>query len=119
MTNNKNSTRYYSSKQEKKVAKKLGGKQVVNSGAPSFVAGDVTTDLFLIECKTSTSQKQSVSIKKEWISKNADEAFAMGKFYSAVAFDFGDGINNYIISEQLFKYLNEKLMEDEYENSRN
>lgn len=29
-------TRFYSNKQEKKVAKTVGGKQVVNSGATSF-----------------------------------------------------------------------------------
>ena len=30
---NKNSTRYFSNKQEKHIAKELGGKQTANSGA--------------------------------------------------------------------------------------
>ena len=33
---NKNSTRYYSSKQEKKIAKTVDGKVQVNSGATLF-----------------------------------------------------------------------------------
>lgn len=34
---NKNSTRYYSNRQEKQVAKSIGGKQTPNSGATKFV----------------------------------------------------------------------------------
>ena len=34
---NKNSTRYYSNKQEKRVAKTLNGKKQSNSGATAFV----------------------------------------------------------------------------------
>ena len=112
MTNNKNSTRYYSSRQEKKVAKKLGGKQVANSGAPAFVAGDVCTDLFLIECKTSTTLKKSFTVKREWFEKNKEEAFAMGKDYNAVVIDFGDGEQHYIIDERLFKKLLTYLKEE-------
>ena len=103
MTANKNSTRYYSSRQEKRVAKALGGKVVANSGAPAFVAGDVKTDTWLIECKTCVSPKQSFSIKKDWLEKNAEEAFAMNKLYNALAFDFGDGDMYYVIDEKTFK----------------
>ena len=95
-------TRFYSSKQEKKIAKEVGGKQVANSGATTFNKGDVTTDSFLIEAKTCTKAKKSFTVKKEWIEKNQEEAFAMGKLYSAVAIDFGEGENYYIISQKLF-----------------
>lgn len=105
-------TRFYSNKQEKAVAKAVNGKQTSNSGATAFSKGDVRTDLFLIECKTSTTQKKSVSIQKEWIDKNKEEAFAMGKLYQAIAFDFGDNKNYYIIDESLFKRLIE-FMENE------
>ena len=47
---NKKPTRYYSSKQEKQVAKISGGKKVANSGATTFYKGDVSTDKILIEC---------------------------------------------------------------------
>jgi integrase len=46
------STRLYSNKQEKEVAKKVKGSRVPNSGAAMFYAGDVITQHFLIECKT-------------------------------------------------------------------
>lgn len=98
-------TRYYSDKQEKHIAKALKGKKVANSGATAFNKGDVITSSFLIEAKTCTSPKKSFSIKKEWLEKNEEEAFAMNKPYSALAFDFGDGDQHYVISERLFKQL--------------
>ena len=82
-------TRYYSSKQEKAVAKKFDGKQTKNSGATLFDKGDVTLDKWLIECKTKTSISESISIKKEWLEKNNKEAIFEGKDYSALAFNFG------------------------------
>lgn len=106
-------TRFYSNKQEKQVAKALSGKKIANSGATTFEKGDVKTELFLIECKTCIQEKQSFTLKKEWFIKNEEEAFAMGKLYNALAFDFGDGDTRYIISEDLFKYLNKKLLEVE------
>ena len=51
-------TRYYSSKQEKAVAKVIGGRTTANSGATDFSGkGDILTsgnyeESFLIECKT-------------------------------------------------------------------
>ena len=97
-------TRFYSNKQEKKVAKALGGKQQSNSGATTFNKGDVVTDDWLIECKTATSEKQSFSIKREWLEKNKEEAFAMNKSHHALAFDFGDGGDvYYIVDEKTFK----------------
>ena len=108
-------TRWYSNKQEKQVAKAVGGKQVSNSGATAFHKGDVVTDLFLIECKTVTKEVKSVSIKHDWILKNEEERFAMNKQYSAIAFNFGDSSENYyIIDEQLFLTLTKLLKEENY-----
>lgn len=106
-------TRFYSSKQEKAVATAVGGRQVVNSGATAFSKGDVQTDDFLIECKTSCSEKQAFSVKREWLDKNDEERFAMGKSYSALAFDFGTGKRYYIIDEKLFVKLTELLKKEE------
>lgn len=112
------STRKISKKMESRLAKTLGGKRQSNSGATPFQKGDVMTKLFAIEAKTSVTPKQSISIRKEWMDKIRREAFAMGKPYSAVAFDFGTGsLGNretfYIIDEQLFIKLHEKLEEEE------
>lgn len=98
-------TRFYSNRQEKQIAKAVGGKQTANSGATMFSKGDVRTKQFLIEAKTCVSEKQSFSIRKEWLEKNEEEAFAMNKPYSALAFDFGDGVQHYVIDEGLFKKL--------------
>ena len=102
-------TRFYSNRQEKRVAKATKGKQTANSGATKFSKGDIRTATFLIECKTSVSEKQSFTIKKEWLEKNKEEAFAMNKPYSALAFDFGDNENHYVIDEKLFKLLLEYI----------
>lgn len=105
MTYNKKSTRYYSERQEKRIAKAVNGRVVPNSGAITFGAGDVTTDEWLFEAKTCTTEKKSFSIKREWIDKNREEAFAMGKAYNALVIDFGDGEQFYLLDEKTFLSL--------------
>lgn len=103
-------TRFYSSKQEKAVAKAVKGKQVANSGATAFNKGDVRTEEWLVECKTSTTAKASFSIKREWLEKNREEAFAMGKYYNALCFDYGNGGQRYyIVDEKTFLKMKEAL----------
>ena len=117
MVNKKNNTRYFSNKQEKHVAKAVGGKQTANSGATMFSKGDVTLNDWLLECKTKTSPSQSISIKKEWLDKIEEEAFSMNKHHSALVFNFGDlhnAQNYYIINEQEFKRFLE-LEANDYE----
>ena len=58
-------TRFFSSRQEKTVAKSLGGRPTANSGATRFGGGDVTTENVLLECKTCTKEQKSFTIKKE------------------------------------------------------
>ena len=106
-------TRFYSNKQEKAVAKVVGGKQTANSGATAFNKGDVSTENWLLECKTSTTEKASFSIKKAWLEKNKEEAFAMGKDHNALCFDFGDAKRYYVIDEKTFKQLMEAEIEKE------
>lgn len=96
-------TRDFSSEQEKHIAKVTGGKVTPNSGGTKFGAGDVLTDLFLIEAKTCMSVKQSFSIKKEWIEKMKEQAFAIGKQESVLAFQFEpNGKNYYVLDERQF-----------------
>lgn len=97
--------RFYSKKQENKIAETLGLKRTPNSGATLFQKGDVAGEDVLIECKTLTKQQKSHTIKKEWLEKNQVEAFSRGKSLSALAFDFGDGENYYILNEQDFLNL--------------
>lgn len=110
---NKQSTRYFSSRQEKKVAKAVGGKQVANSGATKFSKGDVRSENWLYECKTKVKESQSITIHKEWLEKNEEEAFAMGKYYNALVFDFGDnGKRYYVVDEKTFLTMKQAMEED-------
>ena len=108
-------TRYYSSKQEKAVAKATGSKVVANSGATMWKKGDVSNDnlSILIECKTKTSDSKSFTIKKEWLDKNLQESIFMGKDYSILAFNFGPNKQNYYVLDELtfqefIKYLEKR-----------
>ena len=107
-------TRYYSKRQEKKVAKAVNGKRQSNSGATAFAKGDVVTTDWLIECKTKTKDCSSFTIKEDWLLKNEEEAFAMGKNNSALCFDFGPSANKryYVISERLFQHLQNYMEEN-------
>lgn len=109
----KKSTREYSRAQEERVAKALGGKVVANSGATAFNKGDVILDDWMIECKTVTKEREQVTIKKEWIDKNKQEAIGSGKMFQALAFDFGDGEDFYIINERMMQILVRLLDEQE------
>ena len=109
-------TRKYSKAQETRVAKATGGKRQANSGATMFRKGDCFNDDFLIECKTAMTEKASMSIKADWIEKLKEEAFAMGKRFWAVAFNFGGLQNNqnfYIIDEATFIRFQELLRREE------
>ena len=108
-------TRFYSNRQEKKVAKAVNGRQTANSGATAFQKGDVVSSRFLIECKTKTTDSKSFTVQEEWLLKNEEEAFAMRKDNSALCFDFGPSANKryYIISERLFNILKNYLEEEQ------
>lgn len=107
-------TRHYSSRQEQSIAKAVNGRTTKNSGATMFQKGDVTTDDWLLEAKTCTSDKKSFSLKEEWFEKNKQEALFMDKNYSAVVFNFGPGKKNYYVIDEL---TFQELLE--YQNTRN
>ena len=110
---NHSSMRYFSAVQENNIAKNIGGKTTVNSGGSYFAAGDITTNDFLIEAKTTTKPKDSFSIKKEWLTKNNLERMQLGKPYCALAFQFApNSPNYYVIDENLFKKLLEYMEGD-------
>lgn len=100
-------TRKHSSKQEKYVAKQLGGRVQPNSGATPFLKGDVTVGSdWLVECKTQMTNKKSISIQKQWLDKLEEERFAMRKANKVLAFNFGPEESiYYILDEKTFKQL--------------
>ena len=114
---NKEATRYFSNKQEKEVAKMLGGNQTPNSGATGFVKSDVILDnLMLIECKTKTKESNSFSINRDWIEKNELERKEMHLPYSCLVIKFNpdDNYNSnyFVINSKLMKMLVEHLKEE-------
>jgi len=107
--------RKYSKLQETNISKAVKGKVQSNSGATNFMKGDVDANMFLLEAKTQVTEKKSMRIMKEWISKIKEESFAMGKPFWSVVFNFG-GLGNkenyYIIDEKLFVKLMNMLKEE-------
>jgi hypothetical protein len=63
--------------QEKGVAKRLGGQLTVSSGNKWFDKGDVKTDRYLVECKT--TGKLSYAIKSSELRKIETEALLEGR----------------------------------------
>lgn len=111
MNERKLNTRFFSSQQEKQIAKVVGGRTTPNSGATKYQKGDVSTagvdeNSWLFEAKTCMTHKQSFSIKKKWLEGIKEEAFQAGKMNYAVVFNFGPNEENYyILSEKKFKEL--------------
>jgi hypothetical protein len=109
------STRHYSDIQEKEVCRALGAIQQPNSGAGHWRKGDciLKEASLLLECKTSTSEKKSFSIKREFLEKNKQEALSSRLMNGCLCFDFGPGTDRYyVIDEKMMKFLVEKLKED-------
>ena len=104
-------TRYFSDKQEKHIAKVTGGRVQSNSGGTKFGGGDVHTDKFLIEAKTPEIERKSFTIMKEWLEKMKEQAFEQGKEEAVLAFRFSpeDKTDMYVLNEQQFlEYLRYK-----------
>ena len=101
----KNTTRAKSSQQEKRIAKAMGGKQVIGSGSTPFLKGDVIAGNLFIEAKTKMEPSKSISVKKEWLEKAKAQALATRKSDYAVAISFGDPKEYYIIEDTLMEEL--------------
>lgn len=105
-TKNKSSTKFYSNAQESYIAKLLHGSLVPGSGSPHFCVGDVLTQNWLVECKTSVKKKSSFAIKEAWLIKHERERIEAQKPYGCLAFQFEpEGENYFILSERMFKKI--------------
>lgn len=72
-------TRKLSNTQEKRLAKNIGGRQVIGSGSTPFLKGDVITSDLFIEAKTKAVESKSISVKKAWLEKAQEQAYSMRK----------------------------------------
>ena len=102
---NKESTRYKSNQQEKRIAKAMGGRQVIGSGSTPFLKGDVIAGKLFIEAKTRVNPSKSIKVNKEWLEKAREQAYSSRKEDYAVAISFGDGRDYYIIEDRLMEEL--------------
>lgn len=102
---NKESTRYKSNQQERRIAKSIRGRQVVGSGSTPFLKGDVVTSNLFIEAKTKAQESKSITVKKEWLEKAKEQSYSMRKEDYALAISFGDTKDFYIIEDRLMEDL--------------
>lgn len=98
-------TRKLSDKQEKRLARNIGGRQVIGSGSTPFLKGDVITSDLFIEAKTKAVESKSISVKKAWLEKAQEQAYGMRKKDYALAISFGDGKDYYVIEDSLMEDL--------------
>lgn len=84
----------------------------MNSGAIWFNKSDVVSKNFRVEAKTRTKPSKSFTIKKEWLDKIEKEAFLTGKI-PTLAFSFGDGKDYFVLTDEDFYMIAEKLGEVE------
>lgn len=101
----KPSTRKKSSQQEKRIAKAMGGKQVIGSGATPFLKGDVIAGQLFIEAKTKMEPSKSITVKKDWVDKAKAQALSTRKSDYAIAISFGEPKEYYIIEDSLMEEL--------------
>lgn len=103
-----------SHKQEKEIAKFLGGKVQSGSGGTAFGGGDVHTDTFLIEAKTTTYHRNQIQLREDWLLKMYHQAFEQRKPHAALAVRFDpNGQDFYLISADLMKRLVDMLEREE------
>ena len=81
--------------QEDRVAKKLGGKSQIASGALYFAKADVRTDKFLCECKT--TERSSYSLKLATWNKVYLEALKDSMRISIMQIDLEGGMTSLIV----------------------
>lgn len=101
----RNSTRAKSSQQEKRIAKAMGGRQVIGSGSTPFLKGDVIAGNLFIEAKTKMEPSKSITIKKEWLEKAKIQALATRKENYTVAISFGEPKEYYIVEDTFMEEL--------------
>lgn len=99
------STRKKSNQQEKRIAKAMGGKQVIGSGSTPFLKGDVVAGKLFIEAKTKMVPSQQITVKKAWVDKAKEQSLSMRKEDFAIAVSFGDPKEYYLIEDSLMEDL--------------
>jgi len=124
------STKKFSNMQEKRIAKKLGGKTQPASGALPIASlkSDVKVTnsedwKVLISAKTSMVKnhqagKRSFTLKKEWLEEVKHQAFEGGYDFGVVSISFDNRQDFYILEDVDFENMLKALHEYEAEINR-
>lgn len=91
--------------QEERIAKLFSGARTTQSGGGKWKKGDVLSDSFLIECKTTVTEKTAYSIKKEVLDKADSQRREMMLPFYAQAFTFGDDKDFIILPANAMRHL--------------
>lgn len=105
------STRKFSNKQEKEIAKLFNAKVQPNSGAVAHHKGDVKLKSCLIDAKTSIKEVKSRTITQEELDKIKEESFAVKREFPVLVFNFGPNTENYFV----FRQKDAKCLIENYE----
>lgn len=92
-------------KQENRIARMFGGKRTPQSGGGKFVLGDVISDEFLVECKTTITERETYPVRKEVLRKADEQRKEMGKEFYALAFTFGTDEDFFVLDRRTMRYL--------------
>ena len=96
----KTSTFAKAEQQTKFVADKLNMRPTARSGATLFGGkGDAQDELAIIECKTYMEKRDSFTVKREWLTKLAEERFQERKEFAILVQNFGGkpSEDNYVV----------------------
>ena len=83
--------------QEERVAKLIGGSRTPRSGGGAWKKGDVLSDDWFAECKTTVKPSLSYSVNKAVLDKADHERAEMHKQYGALAFTLGEDREDYFV----------------------
>jgi len=101
---------------EDDVAETFQGDKTIGSGNKPFYKGDVKSDMFLVEAKS--SEQKSIGIKAEWLKKISDEAYGYQRL-PAVHLRFGsieDGLCErdwVMVPQSVFKRMLARFGDDD------
>lgn len=83
--------------QEVRIAKMFGARRSPQSGGGAWKLGDVLSTDWLVECKTTTTPKDSYSVRKDILDKADHERAEMHKSYFALAITLGEQYDDYFV----------------------
>lgn len=86
--------------QENRIAKMFNASRTPRSGGGEWKKGDILSEDWLVECKTTTTPAKSFSVSKAVLDKAEHERAEMHKSYMALAFTLGEDYDDYFVLDK-------------------